>query len=155
MDGYDVITSDGDKVGRVVGTDGGNLVVEHGWVRKSRHVVPQAFASTDREQHVVRLTVPRQVLEDGPTANGDIDEKEVAAYYGLAAGEDAPATQGYGELAPDDPARGAEHDARRAGIEPAEQQRARIRESMRPGAGDEAPRKGARGVHQDYWKTKE
>ncbi len=105
MDGYDVITSDGDKVGQVVGTDGANLVVEHGWVRKSRHVVPQAFASTDRDQHVVRLTVPRQVFEDGPTAGGDrIDEEEVAAYYGLAAGEEAPATQGYGELEPNDPA---------------------------------------------------
>jgi hypothetical protein len=155
MEGFDVITSDGEKVGRVVGTDGGNLVVEHGWVRKSRHAVPQAIAHTDSDEHVVRLDVSKQVFEDGPTADGDgIDEKAVAAYYGLAAGEDAPATQGYGDVVPDDPARSAEHDARRAGVETAEQQRVRVRESMRPEA-EEGPPKGARGIHQDYRGSKE
>ncbi len=132
MQGYDVITSDGHNVGRVAGTDGGNLIVEHGTILKSRHAVPQAVTSTDRSEQKVRLDVPKNVFEEGPKVdNGDIDVAAVSAYYGLA-DDTAPRTDGQ---------------------EPAEQERARIREQIRPEAEEGAP-KGARGVHQDYWTTK-
>ena len=71
MQGYDVITSDGHTVGHVVGTDGGNFIVEHGTILKSRYAVPQAVTSTDSEE--------------GPKVdNGDIDVEAVSAYYGLS-----------------------------------------------------------------------
>lgn len=133
MQGYDVITSDGHKVGRVVGTDGANLVVERGTILKSRYAVPQAVTSTDRSAQKVRLDVSKNVFEEGPKVdNGDIDEQAVFAYYGLADDMAPPET---------------------ASHEPAEEQRARIREHIRPEVDGGAP-KGARGVHQDYWTTK-
>jgi hypothetical protein len=83
MQGYDVITSDGHRVGRVVGTDGANLVVERGTIMKARYAVPQAVASTDRSAQKVRLEVSRSVFEEGPKVdNGHIDEQAVFAYYG-------------------------------------------------------------------------
>ena len=126
MQGYEVITSDDHKVGHVVGKDGRLLIVERGTIRKSRYAVPDA--------------------DDGDY------EKEVAAYYGLVDGGPAPETQGYGEVTPQDPARGAEQEGRLAGIEPADEQRARTRETLRP---EEGAPQGARGIHQDYWQVKE
>lgn len=85
MQGYDVITSDGHNVGHVVGTDGGNFIVEHGTILKSRYAVPQAVTSTDRSEQKVRLEVPKNVFEEGPKVdNGDIDVEAVSAYYGLS-----------------------------------------------------------------------
>src|SRR3989440_1355914 len=57
MEGYEVITSDDRKAGRVVEVKGDNLIVEHGLLLKRRHAVPQAFAHADEAQHVVRLSV--------------------------------------------------------------------------------------------------
>jgi hypothetical protein len=132
MHGYDVITSDGHNVGRVVGTDGANLIVEHGTLLKSRYAVPQAVTSTDRSEQKVRLEVSKNVFEEGPKVDkGEIDVEAVSAYYGLA-DDTAPRTDGQ---------------------EPAEQQRARIREQIRPEAEEGAP-KGARGIHQDYLQVK-
>lgn len=154
MHGYDVITSDGEKMGQVVGTDGGMLVIERGTIRKSRYAVPQEVVETDAAESAVKLSVSKRVVEEGPSVGDEIDEREVAAYYGLARGEDRPETLGYGEVTADDPSRGAEQDAHRAGIETADERRARIRETMRPEAEHGAP-KGARGIHQDYWNVKE
>jgi hypothetical protein len=131
---YDVITSDEHKLGHVAGTIGDNLVVEHGALRKSKHPVPKAFAHADDGEQVVRLTVSKEIVETAPKVNGDeLDERAVAEHYGLAAGFEAPKTEGYGELLPDDPARAAEDDALRAGIPTAEQERLRAR------SGDEEP----------------
>ena len=132
MNGYDVITSDGEKLGHVVGTDGSLLVIERGTIRKSRFAVPQAVAHTNQGENEVRLTVSRQVVEQGPKVNDHVDEKEVAEYYGLVETQDSPDTKGYGDVVPGDPARGAEQDAQRMGLESAEEQRVRIREDMRP-----------------------
>jgi hypothetical protein len=52
----------------------------------------------------------------------------VDEHYGLAEGTPAPETEGYGELLPDDPAHSADQDAFRAGREPADKERAEIRE---------------------------
>jgi hypothetical protein len=52
-----------------------------------------------------------------------VDYRAVAEHYGLAEGSEAP-----GDLRPDDPAWSAEHQERRSGVEPAAEERARIRE---------------------------
>jgi hypothetical protein len=130
MEGYEVITSDEQKAGRVVEVRGDNLIVEHGLLRKTRHAVPKAFADADESEHVVRLTITNELLEASPKLEegGSVDERAVAQHYGLAAGEPAPETKGYGELTPDDPALSAEQEELRTGVEPAPAQRARIRE---------------------------
>ena len=128
MEGYDVITSDEHKLGHVVGTMGDNLVVEHGMLHQTKHTVPKAFAHVDEGEHVVRLTISKQIVEEAPKVNGDeLDERAVAEHYGLASGFEAPETEGYGELLPDDPGRTAEDDARRAGIPTATEERLDVR----------------------------
>jgi hypothetical protein len=129
MEGYDVITSDEQKAGRIVDEKGDNLIVEHGLLRKTRHAVPKAFAQADDSERVVRLTVTNEIVEGSPEVEeGSLDERAVAEHYGLASGEPAPETEGYGELMPDDPARSAEQEELRTGVEPAAARRARIRE---------------------------
>ena len=105
MEGYEVITSDEQKAGRVVEVKGDNLIVEHGLLRKTRHAVPKVFAGADTSERVVRLSVSSELLEASPKVeDGSVDERAVAQHYGLAAGEPAPESKGYGELTPDDPA---------------------------------------------------
>jgi hypothetical protein len=129
MEGYEVITSDEQKVGRIVEVKGDNLIVESGLLRKKRHAVPKTFAEADDEQRLVRLTIASELVEASPEVeDGSVDQRAVAQHYGLAAGEPAPATKGYGELTPDDPAWSAEQEELRTGVEPAAQRRARIRE---------------------------
>ena len=129
MDGYQVITSDDSKFGHVVGREGDHLIIEHGTLKKTKHAVPETFAHVDDSEQVVRLSVPKQIVEDSPKLENDtIDEQAVAQHYGLAEGEPAPETEGYGETLPDDPAWSADQDATRAGRETADQQRAQIRE---------------------------
>jgi hypothetical protein len=129
MENYEVITSDEQKLGRVVEIKGDNLIVEHGMLRKNRHAIPKVFAEPDNSNKVVRLTITQDLVELSPKVeDGTVDEQEVARHYGLAAGDPAPETEGYGELRPDDPARSAEEQELRSGIEPSAQRRARIRE---------------------------
>jgi hypothetical protein len=136
MEGYEVITSDDSKVGQVIGVSGDNLIVEHGAIFKSRYALPRAFAEVHDAERMVRATVSKEILESGPKVeNGRVDEQAVAEHYGLAAGYDAPPTQGQGELLPDDPARTADEDARLAGLGSADEDRARMREHMEPGEG--------------------
>jgi hypothetical protein len=127
VEGYDVITSDEHKLGHVVGSIGDNIVVEHGMLHKTKHPVPKAFAHADDGEKVVRLTVSKEIVEAAPKVNGDgYDEQAVAEHYGLASGYEAPETEGYGELLPDDPGRTAEDDARRAGIPTATEERLEV-----------------------------
>jgi hypothetical protein len=129
MDGYDVITSDDQKIGGVVRVDGDLLIVEGGLLRKTKHAVPLTFAQVDDDERVVRLTLSREIVDDSPAVDDDgPDRRAVAEHYGLAAGSDEPETQGYGDVVPDDPAWGAEQEERRTGVEPAAERRARIRE---------------------------
>jgi hypothetical protein len=128
MDGYEVVTSDGRNAGRVAEVRGENVIVEHGLLRKKRHAVPKAFVHADEHEQVVRLTVSEELIQSSPEVDDRPDAKAIAEHYGLAAGETAPETQGDGELLPDDPARSAEQEELRTGVEPAAAQRARIRE---------------------------
>jgi hypothetical protein len=129
MEGYEVITSDERELGRVVEVTDDNLIVEHGLLRKSRHAIPRAFAKPDVAEQVVRLTVSEDLVSTSPKVDDDsFDERAVAQHYGLAAGETAPETEGYGEVLPDDPAWSAEEEELRSGVEPAAERRAKIRE---------------------------
>jgi hypothetical protein len=129
VEGYEVIGSDGGKVGHVVGVESGLLIVESGLLRKSRRAVPAAFAHADDDERVVRLSLSRELVEESPALeDGEVDHRAVAAHYGLAEGSEAPETEGYGDVRPDDPAWSAEHLERRSGVEPAVEQRAKIRE---------------------------
>jgi hypothetical protein len=143
MEGYDVVTTEDEKVGKVVGTHGDDLIVESGTLKKSKHVLPQAFAHVDEDKGVVRMSISKDVFCDSPKVNGDIDQVAVADYYGLAGGSEAPPTEGYGETVADDPAVGSETEAQRAGVTPAPQERAETREhitdSSRPGVPEESP----------------
>ena len=133
MKGYEVITSDEHKVGHVVAVEGNNLIVEHGLLRKTRQAIPTTFAHTDEAEQVVRVSVSKDIVEASPhVENGKIDERAVAAHYGLAEGFAAPETEGYGDVVPDDPALSAEQEELRTGIEPAAQRRAEIREGAAP-----------------------
>lgn len=128
MEGYEVITSDERKAGRVAEVKGDNLIVERGLLVKRRHAVPKVLAHADESERVVRLSVTSELVEASPKVDGSVDAKEVARHYGLAAGEADPETKGLGELTPDDPARSAEQEELRTGVEPAAARRARIRE---------------------------
>ena len=133
MEGYEVITSDDRKLGSVVDVKGDNLIVERGLLRKSQHAIPKVFAEEDNSEKVVRLTITEAVVDDSPKLDdGKVDERAVAEHYGLAAGDPAPETEGYGELRPDDPAHSVEQDQIHAGVEPAARQRAQMREGEGP-----------------------
>src|SRR5918992_553612 len=136
MEGYEVITSDDSNAGHVVEVRGDNVIVEQGKLFKSRHALPLTFVAVDDSERVVRASVTNDVLETSPKVEGgQVDERAVAEHYGLAAGFDTPPTQGEGELVADDPAWGADRDAHSAGLERAEEQRARIRSGEAPGEG--------------------
>ena len=157
MENYDVVTNDDAKVGHVVGTEGDFVVVEHGLIRKQKHAVPRQLANVDEGEQVVRLTVSKEVFEEGPKIeDGEINRQQVAQYYGLADAQETPDTQGYGDVVPGDPARTAEQDAHRFGVESAPEERARVRDSMRPeGEQPSGPQLGSTGIHQDRWEVKE
>jgi hypothetical protein len=129
MEGYEVISSDDRKVGRVVEVKGDNVIVEHGLLRKTRQAIPKPFVHTDESEQVVRLSVSSEIVESSPKVeDGQLDERAIAGHYGLAAGDPAPETKGYGDVLPDDPARSAEQEELRTGVEPAAQRRAAMRE---------------------------
>lgn len=136
MEGYTVLTVDDHKIGQVVGRSGESLVVERGTLRKHRHLLPLAFVEVSADEECVRTTLSKTMIEDSPELHGDeTDEAEVLRYYGLAGGELQPDTEGYGVTNPDDPARTYIDDARAGGVEPADAQRARVREGGQPGEG--------------------
>jgi len=129
MEGYEVITSDDQKVGRVVEVRSDNVIVEHGLLRKTQHAIPTAFIHADESEQIVRLSVSSNIVESSPELDdGQVDRQAVAEHYGLAAGDPAPETEGYGDMLPDDPALSAEQQELRTGVEPAARQRAAIRE---------------------------
>ncbi|MGH3103092.1 MAG: hypothetical protein ACRDN6_03220 [Gaiellaceae bacterium] len=122
MEGYEVVTSDDARLGHVAGTVGDNLIVEHGTLRKSRHALPNAFVHVDDEERVVRTTLSKQLIEQSPKlGDGDVDEEEIAAYYGL--------TEGGGR----DDLESADQQAQQAGLLPHDQGRAQIRQRVREG----------------------
>jgi hypothetical protein len=144
MQGYTVVTSDDAKVGDVVGEAGENLIVELGHLMKSRHPLPRAFAHPDDDAQIVRTTVSKSILQDSPKVKADgsdLDELEVARYYGLASGDPAPETLGDGVLVPDDPARSIEVDREASGMPAPEEERVAAGENVDAGepVGPESP----------------
>lgn len=137
MEGYDVTTSDECKFGHICGERGDFLIVEHGTLFKTRHALPRVFAQVDDERRVVRATVSKALLETSPKFDDKVDERAVAAHYGLAAGSTRPDTEGYGAMNSDDPAWSSEQQAQRDGVLTAEQERLHVQqsESAHPGSG--------------------
>jgi hypothetical protein len=145
MQGYEVVTIDDDKVGKVVGTEGPYLIVEGGTLFKSRHAVPRDVASIDEEAQVVRVTIAKELISDSPKIDGELDRRAVGDYYGLGEGFAAPETEGYGTLGADETATSAEVEGADDGVTPAAQQRAETRESLRP-EGEDFAREGVSGA---------
>jgi hypothetical protein len=103
MQGYDVRTIDGDKIGHVIDAQGEYLIVEHGLL-KSKHALPRTFAEIDESEQIVRTTLSKDLIYSSPKLNGDFDRVAVAEHYGLAEGFSDPPTRGQGDVLPDDPA---------------------------------------------------
>jgi hypothetical protein len=136
MEGYEALTFDDQKAGTVVGREGHFLIVEHGSIFKHRRPVPASFATTDDDAHVVRLTVSKQILETAPEVHdGELDIRAAAAHYGLAEGDVAPETLGYGRVEPEDPAISAETARLDAGDLPSPAERAAMHDHLGPGQG--------------------
>src|SRR3954470_7811393 len=129
MRGDELGTVDDDKVGRVCEEDGDFLIVEHG-IFKTKHAVPKTFVDVDDERRVARTTLAKEMIHSSPKVhNGEHDLRTIAEHYGLAQGYDDALTRGYGDVVPDDPARTAEEDAVKAGVDPIEA-RVRTREAL-------------------------
>jgi hypothetical protein len=85
MQGYDVVSREDEKVvGHVVDKVGANYIVEQGLLRKTRHAVPEQFAHVDETAGRIVLTIPKELVDESPKVNGDVDEGAVAAHYGIA-----------------------------------------------------------------------
>ena len=112
MEGYDVVTIEDEKVGKVVGTHGDHLIVEQGTMRKSKHALPRTFTEVNDGEQVVRMTVTKDIFCDSPKVNGEVDETAIAVHYGLAEDPEASQTEGYD------------------GITPADEERAQAREQL-------------------------
>jgi hypothetical protein len=132
VEGFDVVTSDDEKVGHVVGKEGDLLIVEHGTIFKSRHALPETFVRVDEGARVVRTTLSKHLIESSPKVGDEVDREEIAAHYGLAEGAVAPETAGYGALNADDPALSADQQAQRLGVRTAEEERLATREPEEP-----------------------
>ena len=128
MEGYDVVTVDDQKIGKVVGETGAFLIVEQGALLKSKHPLPREFAHVDDSEQQVRVTVPKEIVADSPKIDDDdFDEQVAAEYYGIAPSP-GPGTEGYGVSDAGDPSRSSEEQAARQGLDPAVEERARVRE---------------------------
>ncbi len=83
MQGYEVRTIDDDTIGHVTAEDGDFLIVEHGRLKKTKHALPKAFADVDDDEKVVRTTLSKELIDDSPKVNGELDRVAVAEHYGL------------------------------------------------------------------------
>ena len=127
MDGYDVVSVDDQKIGKVVGETGMFLIVEQGALLKSKHPLPREFAHVDDSEQQVRVTVPKEIVADSPKIDDDFNEQVAAEYYGIALSP-GPGPEGYGVSEAGDPSRSSEEQAARQDVEPAVEERAQIRE---------------------------
>lgn len=124
MEGYDVVTVDDEKAGRVVGTQGEYLVVEHGTIFKARHAIPRELTHVHEAEGIVRLNVSKEILDGSPKVSDDFDQRLVAEYYGLGAGYEAPPT------AADEDDLGAEGEGARDGVDSPVEERLRVHDSL-------------------------
>jgi hypothetical protein len=84
--GYDVVTSEGQKIGKVAQELDGFLVVELGKVFHARRPLPKEFAHARDGDRTVVVTVPKNVLHDAPHVHrgGTFDVDRASQHYGLA-----------------------------------------------------------------------
>jgi hypothetical protein len=130
MEGYDVVTTDDDKVGQVVERRDGFLIIETGHLlTKHKHALPEEFAHTDEGEHVVRITVSRELVHDSPKLSDDhdFDALAVSRYYGLVE-----------NYAPEGEGPSAAEENERLGIESADQRRAEIQTHRDGSSGTES-----------------
>lgn len=70
MEGFDVLTFDGEKAGKVVGRQGDYLLVQQGAIFKHRRGLPAVCATVDESERVVRTTLSRSLIESAPSVGG-------------------------------------------------------------------------------------
>ena len=108
IEGLQVVTSDGHKIGRVIGTRDDCVVVETGHLFKSKHAIPNSFLH--RQDDELRATVSKEIVETSPKIEEEWSCDEILVHYGLA---------GPFEVDPDpDGLDNAETEGQRAGVEP-------------------------------------
>lgn len=81
MEGFDVFTTDEEKVGHVVERREGFLIVECGHLPKHKHAVPERCAH--ESGGVVRLSLSKGLVHDSPKVDHGLDVLAVSRYYGL------------------------------------------------------------------------
>jgi hypothetical protein len=84
--GYEVVKSDGQRIGRVADAIGGFVVVELGRLMRTRLALPREFAhATDGERRVA-VTAPWALLDGAPrvTRRGTFDAVAAARHFGIA-----------------------------------------------------------------------
>src|SRR4051812_47563786 len=81
MEGFNVFTTDEEKVGHVVERREGFLIVESGHLPKHKHAV--AEQCVHESDGVVRLTVSKELVHDSPKVDHGLDLSAVSRYYGL------------------------------------------------------------------------
>jgi hypothetical protein len=86
MKGYDVVRSDGQRIGRVADAIGGFVVVELGRLIHTRLALPREFAHATDGDRRVAVTAPRILLEQAPrvTRSGAFDAGASARHFGVA-----------------------------------------------------------------------
>ena len=84
MKGYEVVRSDGKRIGRVADKIGEIVVVELGRLR-ARLALPREFAHTTDSDRRVAVTTPLALLRAAPrvTRRGVFDAGAVSRHFGL------------------------------------------------------------------------
>ncbi len=90
MNGYTVVTSDGDRIGTVIGDEGSNLIVQTGTLRHHKHAIPKTFAHPQDGEQKILVTVTKDVVMDSPKCDEGLDARAVAEHYGLSDEEAEP-----------------------------------------------------------------
>jgi hypothetical protein len=121
-EGQEVVTSDDQKLGHVVGVKGDCVLIESGHVFKARHAIPRSFLH--EVDGTLRATVAKDIVSSSPKVDGDDwDCRAVLVHYGL---------EGPFEVDPDpDGLESAETVGARVGVEP--EPRGPLGEAKKPG----------------------
>jgi hypothetical protein len=84
--GYDVVRSDGQRIGRVADAIGGFVVVELGRLMRTRLALPREFAHATDGERKVAVTATRALLEQAPrvSRSGVFDASASARHFGVA-----------------------------------------------------------------------
>jgi hypothetical protein len=84
MEGIEVVTADDNRLGRVVAEADGCVIVEMGYVFKTKHAIPRDFVHD--HDGALRATVSRDIVAGSPKIDdlGNWDREAVLVHYGLA-----------------------------------------------------------------------